>query len=72
MQGRAKIEKIEGKLAQFKVEGESVYHASLSYEPKRDSFLLDCNCPYFESSFNCKHLWASVLEADRMRLYPVL
>ena len=29
-----------------------------------------CTCPYFEGGEECKHLWATILEADRSSLLP--
>ena len=31
-----------------------------------------CGCPYFDEWGNCKHVWATLLEADRQRLLPTV
>src|SRR5262249_26100299 len=47
-----------------KVMGGSLYPISLRYQ---DSVLqVACECPYFADHSQCKHLWAGILEADRL------
>ena len=45
------------------VQGTSRYPVRLTHENGR--LLVYCACPYFEEFGRCKHLWATVLEADR-------
>ncbi len=47
------------------VQGTYLYELDLTFADGR--LLLYCDCPYFESNGECKHLWAAVLEADRRR-----
>jgi superfamily II DNA or RNA helicase len=46
------------------VHGGSDYDVRLRYVDKRLRF--SCACLYFESNGECKHLWAAILEADRI------
>src|SRR5688572_9164111 len=46
------------------VMGGSLYDARLQYDGER--VLAFCDCPYFNDHGECKHLWAAVLEADRL------
>ena len=34
---------------------------------ERDDILAACKCPFFESEGICKHIWATVLAADKIR-----
>jgi superfamily II DNA or RNA helicase len=45
------------------VQGGQRYTVRLTYETGR--LLVYCSCPYFADYGRCKHLWASILEADR-------
>ncbi len=46
------------------VHGGADYEVRLRYIEKR--LRISCQCPYFESNGECKHLWAAVLESDRV------
>ncbi len=48
------------------VEGSSLYEVSL--ERERGCLDISCTCPYFEDNQECKHVWATILEADRLGL----
>ena len=49
------------------VRGTSIY--SVKVDLKDDTFSVSCDCPYFgEHSEPCKHIWATVLEAERAKL----
>ena len=72
LEDRAKLNSRSDVAANFKVVGEETYYSNISYDEDSQEFGLDCTCPYFEANFNCKHLWASILEADRLRLLPSL
>src|ERR1700733_13665108 len=43
--------------------GGNPYHVEISHDNGR--LLVFCECPYFAEYGQCKHLWATVLEADR-------
>src|SRR5208282_6012004 len=45
------------------VTGGHRYQVRLSYED--EEMMAFCECPYFQETGPCKHLWAAVLEADR-------
>ena len=48
------------------VQGTRYYEVKIDFDGQIIS--LSCECPYFASSGPCKHLWASVLEAERRGL----
>ena len=54
---------------EFKVIGTCHYNVSISYEETNGEFALSCTCPHFSDGNTCKHLWASVLEADDLGLF---
>lgn len=45
------------------VSGSRLYEVELNYET--DSLYIYCDCPYYADHGPCKHIWASILEADR-------
>jgi superfamily II DNA or RNA helicase len=47
------------------VRGSQLYDVTLRRE--RDKILAYCECPYFASDGICKHIWATVLAADKWR-----
>jgi len=48
------------------VQGSRYYEVSIDFDGRTISVF--CECPYFADSGPCKHLWATVLEADRRGL----
>src|SRR5690349_15855141 len=46
------------------VHGGADYQVALKYD--RGTLAISCQCPYFYDNGECKHLWAAVLEADRV------
>ena len=46
-----------------KVRGHSFYLVRFVLRDGR--FLAACTCPYFQDGEACKHLWATILEADK-------
>ncbi|MEW4565940.1 SNF2-related protein [Bremerella sp. JC770] len=52
--------------ASFEVEGSEIrpYAVLLDWEEGLQEGM-ECNCPHFAKGNNCKHLWASILVADR-------
>ena len=45
------------------VRGGDLYEVRLAYE--RDRLLVYCDCAFFDEHGKCKHVWATVLEADK-------
>jgi uncharacterized Zn finger protein len=43
--------------------GKNVYDVSISIEP--DNIIVNCTCPFFESYGACKHIWATILTAEK-------
>jgi superfamily II DNA or RNA helicase len=58
----------EGSARHFhgEVQGTRYYEVRIDFDGRTVS--LYCECPYFESSGPCKHLWATILEAERRGL----
>src|SRR3954451_8462713 len=46
------------------VSGGEDYPVRLRFRDKR--LRISCTCPYFDENGECKHLWAAILEADRI------
>src|SRR2546422_731756 len=46
------------------VMGGSAYEVRIRHDDSK--LLVSCDCPYFVDHGECKHLWAAVLEADRL------
>jgi superfamily II DNA or RNA helicase len=46
------------------VQGTDLYSIHLRYEAS--NLEISCTCPYFEGQGDCKHLWAAILEAERI------
>ncbi len=52
-----------------RVEGsyDTYYHVSIDWSDAREGLLgVDCSCPRFADGWFCKHLWATLLEMDRV------
>ncbi len=64
------FQEMDGRVALFEVSGAQVYHVGLEYLKDSESFNSQCTCPHFADGFECKHLWASILEADHLQLVP--
>ena len=67
-----RVFKLESSAAGFRaiVEGSAAYTVTLALE--RNQLEVSCTCPYFSGSFDaCKHIWATILAADRDRLVAV-
>jgi SNF2 family DNA or RNA helicase len=49
------------------VQGSKLYKVSLDDMNSRDGrILMLCTCPFFKQGFLCKHLWAAMVEADKV------
>ncbi len=67
-----RVFKIESSAAGFRaiVKGSAAYTVTLALE--QNQLEVSCTCPYFSGSFDaCKHIWATILAADRDRLMAV-
>lgn len=57
-------------MASFQVIGNYKYVTRIEKTtPNKKTFHFHCTCPYFDDGFMCKHIWASVLTADKMALF---
>lgn len=56
--------------ARFLVSGSIPYTCHMEELPETKQFDLTCACKHFEDGFFCKHLWAVVLKADELDLFP--
>src|SRR5215213_4872208 len=45
------------------VTGTRVYRVELDLDD--DDFTNECSCPYYEQWGECKHIWATILQAER-------
>src|SRR3954468_13152376 len=45
------------------VTGTRVYRVELDFDD--DDFTNECSCPYYEQWGECKHIWATILQAER-------
>src|SRR5437660_7621620 len=46
-----------------RVRGSRIYEVELSRE--QDEIHVSCDCPYFDEGAVCKHIWATIVEADQ-------
>ncbi|MBI3448614.1 MAG: DEAD/DEAH box helicase [Acidobacteria bacterium] len=66
-QGRADITDIAGDMVEARVRGTRRYLVVLEIDG--DELLCECDCPYFQENVTpCKHVWSSVLAAERLEL----
>jgi hypothetical protein len=66
-QGRAILKEVSQKRILAAVQGSKLYTASVVDRHSRDGkILISCTCPFFRQGFPCKHLWAAIIEADRV------
>ncbi len=50
------------------VRGSSNYSVRITL--REGALAVACTCPYFTKGEECKHIWSTILEADRSRLLP--
>jgi superfamily II DNA or RNA helicase len=62
------VSQLEGDRIKAHVHGSSVYDVAAFVHQERGRLVLSCSCPYAQRSF-CKHLWALILELDRVAAY---
>jgi hypothetical protein len=49
------------------VQGSKLYTATVLDKHSEDGKVqVSCTCPFFQQGFPCKHLWAAIVEADRV------
>jgi len=66
-QGRAILEEVSHGKIIATVKGSKHYTVSVVDKYSRDGEILtSCTCPFFQQGFPCKHLWAAIVEADRV------
>ncbi len=60
------------KMVEARVNGSTIYSVQI-INSEADYLQADCNCPYFEDDYTpCKHIWATLLEADKNNWAPSL
>ena len=52
------------------VRGESEYEVVLDWEFSREQLAVCCTCPYYDEHATCKHIWATILTADKAGIGP--
>ncbi|MDL1959832.1 MAG: DEAD/DEAH box helicase [Deltaproteobacteria bacterium] len=66
-QGRTTLKEVSQERILAAVQGSKLYTASVVDRHSRDGkILISCTCPFFRQGFPCKHLWAAIVEADRV------
>jgi hypothetical protein len=66
-QGRAILKEVSHGKIIATVQGSKLYTVSVVDRHSRDGKILTfCTCPFFQQGFPCKHLWAAIVEADRV------
>ncbi len=62
---QAKIISTSDSKIEAKVQGSNYRAYDVTISLENDDILVDCTCPYFESSGTCKHIWATIITAER-------
>ncbi|MEI8376491.1 MAG: SNF2-related protein [Planctomycetota bacterium] len=52
------------------VHGSSDYDVVLDWEFSREQLAVYCTCPYYDDHESCKHIWATILAADKAKIGP--
>lgn len=66
-QGKAILKEVSREKILAAVQGSKLYTASVVDRHSGDGkILISCTCPFFQQGFPCKHLWAAIIEADRV------
>ena len=52
------------------VQGESEYEVVLDWGFSREQLAVCCTCPYYDEHAICKHIWATILAAERQHRSP--
>jgi len=66
-QGKAILKEVSHGKIIAAVQGSKLYTATVVDRHSGDGkILVSCTCPFFQQGFPCKHLWAAIVEADRI------
>jgi uncharacterized Zn finger protein len=66
-QGRAILKDVSHGKIIAAVQGSKLYTATAVDRHSGDGKIhVSCTCPFFQQGFPCKHLWAAIVEADRV------
>jgi superfamily II DNA or RNA helicase len=60
--GAVRLDKASEELVKAHVRGARSYQVEINRSPKKTT--LWCDCPYFDSTGPCKHLWATLMAAE--------
>jgi SNF2 family DNA or RNA helicase len=52
----------------LKIKGSQTYDVRLRFDGF-NQLMMTCTCPNYKNGFNCKHIWASILEVDRHQFF---
>lgn len=62
--GYVQIDEGSDSLVAARVQGGASYEVNLEFDGKR-ALLAGCGCPYFDREGACKHIWATILAAEK-------
>jgi SNF2 family DNA or RNA helicase len=62
-------EVVPGKEAAFDVSGTSLYRVEVVLDEDTHEFDWNCSCQHFKDGNNCKHIWASLIAAERQGFF---
>jgi uncharacterized Zn finger protein len=66
-QGKAILKEVSQERILAAVQGSKLYTATVVDRHSGDGKIhVSCTCPFFQQGFPCKHLWAAIVEADRL------
>ena len=66
-QGKAILKEVSQERILAAVQGSKLYTVSVVDRHSKDGKIhASCTCPFFQQGFPCKHLWAAIVEADRV------
>jgi superfamily II DNA or RNA helicase len=68
VRGRARLQLVEPGNVQFFVFGSEPYLVRFGYLDTDDESNYTCTCPHYRGGENCKHIWAALLEIERLAL----
>ncbi|NIA08187.1 MAG: hypothetical protein GWP10_00030 [Nitrospiraceae bacterium] len=65
--GRVRLNEVSHEKILATVQGSRPYSVSVTKKASEDDKVaISCNCPFFKQGYPCKHIWASIVEADRV------
>jgi SNF2 family DNA or RNA helicase len=66
-QGKAILKEVSQERILAAVQGSKLYTAKVVDKHSEDGEIhVSCTCPFFQQGFPCKHLWAAIVETDRI------